>query len=210
MPMLGLLTKAGSITLQAAKTPLQSRREKALRINGAFCRDGYHAEARRNLRPLSTDKADHSNQVAALRQIAERRGRDVVEQYHDAGISGAKGRDGRPGLDQMLNDAQRRKFDVIMAWAIDRLSRSLIDLLGTIQSLEACPRLKSASKRICVVARACARSRASWVLAPARCSASGRRWKALSSAQPREAEGAQMKLKRPPPDVRYGSHWGLN
>jgi hypothetical protein len=36
-------------------------------------------------------------------------------------ISGSKGRDGRPGLDQMLNDAQRRRFDVVMAWAIDRL-----------------------------------------------------------------------------------------
>ena len=57
-------------------------------------------------------------------------------QYHDAGISGAKGRDGRPGLDQMLKDASKRKFDVIMAWAIDRLGRSLIDLLGTIQTLD--------------------------------------------------------------------------
>ena len=84
---------------------------------------------------VSTDKQTIDNQVAALRQIAERRGWEVVEQYHDAGISGAKGRDGRPGLDQMLNDAQRRKFDVIMAWAIDRLGRSLIDLLGTIQTL---------------------------------------------------------------------------
>jgi DNA invertase Pin-like site-specific DNA recombinase len=56
----------------------------------------------------------------------------------DAGISGAKGRDGRPGLDTMLNDASRRKFDVVMAWAIDRLGRSLVDLLGTIQGLEAC------------------------------------------------------------------------
>jgi len=64
--------------------------------------------------------------IAALRQIAERRGWDVVEQYHDAGISGAKGRDGRPDLDQMLKDASRRKFDVIMVWAIDRLGRSLI------------------------------------------------------------------------------------
>jgi DNA invertase Pin-like site-specific DNA recombinase len=63
-------------------------------------------------------------------------GWQVVEQYHDTGISGAKGRDGRPGLNQMLKDAQRRKFDVIMAWAIDRLGRSLIDLLGTIQTLE--------------------------------------------------------------------------
>jgi DNA invertase Pin-like site-specific DNA recombinase len=87
---------------------------------------------------VSTDKQTVENQVAALRQIAERRGWEVVQQYSDAGISGAKGRDGRPGLDQMLNDASRRKFDVIMAWAIDRLGRSLIDLLGTIHTLEAC------------------------------------------------------------------------
>src|SRR5262249_38883163 len=87
---------------------------------------------------VSTDKQIIENQVAALRQIAERRGWEIVEQYSEAGISGAKGRDGRPGLDQMLKDAQRRKFDVIMAWAIDRLGRSLIDLLGTIQTLEAC------------------------------------------------------------------------
>ena len=87
---------------------------------------------------VSTDKQTIENQVTALRQIAERRGWEVVEQYHDAGISGAKGRDGRPGLDQMLKDASKRKFDVIMAWAIDRLGRSLIDLLGTIQTLEAC------------------------------------------------------------------------
>ncbi|HEY2531897.1 MAG TPA: recombinase family protein, partial [Xanthobacteraceae bacterium] len=51
---------------------------------------------------------------------------------------GAKGRKDRPGLDKLLQDAQRRRFDVVMAWAIDRLGRSLIDLLGTIQALEAC------------------------------------------------------------------------
>jgi DNA invertase Pin-like site-specific DNA recombinase len=87
---------------------------------------------------VSTDKQTVENQVSALRHIAERRGWEIVEQYSDAGISGAKGRDGRPGLDQMLNDASRRKFDVIMAWSIDRVGRSLIDLLGTIQTLEAC------------------------------------------------------------------------
>jgi DNA invertase Pin-like site-specific DNA recombinase len=87
---------------------------------------------------VSTDKQTVENQMRELRQIAERRGWEIVEQYHDAGISGAKGRDGRPGLDQMLKDAQRRRFDVVMAWAIDRLGRSLIDLLGTIQTLEAC------------------------------------------------------------------------
>jgi len=87
---------------------------------------------------VSTDKQTIENQVAALHQIAERRGWEVVEQYHDAGISGSKGRDGRPGLDRMLKDASKRRFDVVMTWAIDRLGRSLIDLLGTIQTLEAC------------------------------------------------------------------------
>jgi DNA invertase Pin-like site-specific DNA recombinase len=62
----------------------------------------------------------------------------VVEVYKDEGISGAKGRDKRPGLAGMLHDAKRRRFDVVMAWAIDRVGRSLIDLLSTIQELEAC------------------------------------------------------------------------
>jgi DNA invertase Pin-like site-specific DNA recombinase len=87
---------------------------------------------------VSTDHQTVENQVSELRQVAERRGWQVVEIYKDAGISGAKGRDKRPGLDAMLKDASRRKFDVIMVWAIDRLGRSLIDLLGTIQHLEVC------------------------------------------------------------------------
>src|SRR6476620_6100004 len=87
---------------------------------------------------VSTDKQTIENQLRELRRIAEHRGWKIVEEYRDAGISGAKGREARPGLDEMLKDAQRRRFDVVMAWAIDRLGRSLIDLLGTIQSLEAC------------------------------------------------------------------------
>jgi hypothetical protein len=87
---------------------------------------------------VSTDHQTVENQIRELSQVVERRGWEVVEIYRDAGISGAKGRDGRPGLDTMLKDASRRKFDVVMAWAIDRLGRSLVDLLGTIQGLEAC------------------------------------------------------------------------
>jgi DNA invertase Pin-like site-specific DNA recombinase len=87
---------------------------------------------------VSTDKQTVENQIQELRRIAERRGWEIVQEYRDAGISGAKGRDQRPGLDQMLKDASKRRFDVVMAWAIDRLGRSLIDLLGTIQTLEAC------------------------------------------------------------------------
>jgi DNA invertase Pin-like site-specific DNA recombinase len=86
---------------------------------------------------VSTDSQTVENQIQELRRIAERRGWEVVEEvYTDAGISGAKGRAQRPGL-KLLKDASRRKFDVVMAWAIDRLGRSLIDLLGTIQHLEA-------------------------------------------------------------------------
>jgi len=86
---------------------------------------------------VSTDSQTVENQIRELSQVAERRGWQVVEVYRDAGISGAKGRDQRPGLDAMLKDAGRRKFDIVMAWAIDRLGRSLIDLLRTIQDLEA-------------------------------------------------------------------------
>jgi len=85
---------------------------------------------------VSTDHQSVENQVRELKEVAERRGWQVVETYRDAGISGAKGRDKRPGLDAMLKDASRRKFDVVMAWAIDRLGRSLKDLLGTIDHLK--------------------------------------------------------------------------
>src|SRR5262245_11029789 len=87
---------------------------------------------------VSTDHQSVENQIRELRQVAERRGWQVVETYSDAGISGAKGREKRPGLDRMLSDANRGRFDIVLAWAIDRLGRSLIDLLGTIQHLEAC------------------------------------------------------------------------
>jgi DNA invertase Pin-like site-specific DNA recombinase len=86
---------------------------------------------------VSLDRQSVENQVRELTQIAERRGWQVVEIYKDEGISGSKGRDKRPGLDAMLKDASRRKFDVVMAWAIDRLGRSLIDLLGAIEHLQA-------------------------------------------------------------------------
>src|SRR3954465_13685788 len=86
---------------------------------------------------VSTDAQTVENQIRELRQVAGRRGWHVIDVYSDAGISGAKGRNGRPGLDSMLKDATRRKFDIVMAWSIDRLGRSLIDLLGTIQHLEA-------------------------------------------------------------------------
>jgi hypothetical protein len=69
---------------------------------------------------VSTDEQTIENQLRELRQVAERRGWNIVATFKDEGISGAKGRAERPGLDLMLKDAGRRKFDVVMAWAIDR------------------------------------------------------------------------------------------
>jgi DNA invertase Pin-like site-specific DNA recombinase len=78
------------------------------------------------------------NQIVALSKVAAARGWQIVETFSDAGISGAKGRKDRPGLDEMLKQAKRGKFDVVMAWTIDRIGRSLVDLLNTIESLKAC------------------------------------------------------------------------
>ena len=57
--------------------------------------------------------------------------------YRDHGISGAKGRDKRPAFDKLCRDAARREFDMVMAWSVDRLGRSLVDLLATLQDLHA-------------------------------------------------------------------------
>ena len=86
---------------------------------------------------VSTDWQTTDNQTAALKEVAERRGWEVVEVYIDHRISGAKGRNKRPGFDQMLKDANHRKFDVVMAWSIGLMGRSLRNLLETIEHLKA-------------------------------------------------------------------------
>jgi DNA invertase Pin-like site-specific DNA recombinase len=72
---------------------------------------------------VSTDKQTTATQERDLRGVAQRSGWDIVEVYCDHGTSGAKGRDQRPQFDVMLRDATRRRFDVIMAWSVDRLGR---------------------------------------------------------------------------------------
>jgi hypothetical protein len=73
---------------------------------------------------VSTDHQTVTHQLEALQGVAERRGWQIIKTYNDAGISGTKGRDEQPGLDPLLKDASRRHFDVLMAWASDRLGRS--------------------------------------------------------------------------------------
>ena len=87
---------------------------------------------------VSTDKQTVENQVARLTEVAKARGWEIVATFNDAGISGAKERKERAGLDQLLKNASKGRFDVVMTWAIDRLGRSLVDLLATVQHLENC------------------------------------------------------------------------
>jgi DNA invertase Pin-like site-specific DNA recombinase len=72
---------------------------------------------------VSTDRQTVENQIAKLTEVAKARGWEIVATFHDAGISGSKGRKDRPGLDDMLKQAQRGAFDVVMAWSIDRVGR---------------------------------------------------------------------------------------
>jgi DNA invertase Pin-like site-specific DNA recombinase len=84
---------------------------------------------------VSTGEQTTENQRRALEAAARDHDWNIVATYVDDGISGAKGRDKRPGLDAMLKDATRRRFDVAMAWSVDRLGRSLIDLISSLQEL---------------------------------------------------------------------------
>jgi DNA invertase Pin-like site-specific DNA recombinase len=61
----------------------------------------------------------------------------VVSFFEDAGISGAKGREERPGLDALMKAVARREIDMVAAWSVDRLGRSLIDLLDFLRELHA-------------------------------------------------------------------------
>ncbi len=77
------------------------------------------------------------NQERELREVASGIGRKIVKVYKDHGISGAKGRDKRPAFDALCRDATQRQFDIVLAWSVDRLGRSLQDLIGFLSELHA-------------------------------------------------------------------------
>src|SRR4249920_3884338 len=86
---------------------------------------------------VSTVEQTTANQERELREVAARMGCEIVKVYKDHGISGAKGRDKRPAFDALCRDAAQRKFDMVMAWSVDRLGRSLQDLIGFLSELHA-------------------------------------------------------------------------
>jgi DNA invertase Pin-like site-specific DNA recombinase len=85
---------------------------------------------------VSTGAQDPLNQLLALRAAAERFGWAVVAELVDHGVSGAKGRVERPAFDKLFRMVQRREIHVVMAWSIDRLGRSIQDLVSFLNEVQ--------------------------------------------------------------------------
>jgi len=86
---------------------------------------------------VSTDSQTVENQLQELHSVAVRHAWDVAAVFTDEGISGAKGRDKRPGYDALLTGVTRRDYDMIACWSVDRLGRSLPDLVGFLGEIRA-------------------------------------------------------------------------
>jgi DNA invertase Pin-like site-specific DNA recombinase len=71
-------------------------------------------------------------QLRELREYCQRRGWDIVGEYVDIGVSGAK--DSRPGLNKLMSDANRCKFDAVVVWRFDRFARSVSHLLRALET----------------------------------------------------------------------------
>ncbi len=86
---------------------------------------------------VSQDSQTTENQLRVLQEVAARSGWTVVEVFEDHGISGAKGRDRRTAFDALLKAVHRREIDMVAAFAVDRLGRSLSDLVAFLGDLQA-------------------------------------------------------------------------
>jgi DNA invertase Pin-like site-specific DNA recombinase len=84
---------------------------------------------------VSTSEQTCSNQLDALTEAAARHGWNVTQVFEDQGISGAKGRDQRPAFDKLLRAVARREIDLVAAWSVDRLGRSLQGLVQFLDEL---------------------------------------------------------------------------
>lgn len=86
---------------------------------------------------VSTDGQTVENQLRELRTVAKKEGWTVVQEFVDRGISGAKGIEDRPAFKALHQGITRREFDVIMAWSVDRLGRSLQHLVALLSEIHA-------------------------------------------------------------------------
>ena len=94
---------------------------------------------------VSTLDQHPETQLYDLHQMAAQRGYEIVEQYTDK-ASGAKAR--RPDLDEMMSDARRDRFDVVLVWAADRLARSVKHFLEVLDELIAAASCATAIRAI--------------------------------------------------------------
>src|ERR1019366_3884424 len=84
---------------------------------------------------VSTSKQETSNQGCELEAGAARSGWQIGKVYEDAGVRGAQGRDRASGLDALMKAVNSKEFDMVATWSVDRLGRSLTDLLAILQGL---------------------------------------------------------------------------
>lgn len=113
-----------------AEAPGANRRHRMSRKSQSPRRAALYAR-------VSTDGQTTENQLQELRAVAARMRWEVAGEYIDHGISGAKGRDKRPQFDALCHAAVRREFDVVMAWSVDRLGRSLQHLIAFLGEIHA-------------------------------------------------------------------------
>ena len=87
---------------------------------------------------VSKNEQTIENQRIELERVAAAKGWKVIATFKDEGVSGAFGREVRVQYDSMLKQGVQAKFDVVLAWDVSRLSRSLVDLVTTLDELHAC------------------------------------------------------------------------
>ena len=84
---------------------------------------------------VSTDNQTTENQLMELKRVVEQKGLTIIDTFTDEGISGAKGRDKRTGFDNLIKGAVKKEFDTILVWSVDRLGRSLQDLVSFLNEI---------------------------------------------------------------------------
>jgi DNA invertase Pin-like site-specific DNA recombinase len=85
---------------------------------------------------VSTNEQTVENQLRVLREVAEKRGLEVVREISDEGISGAKGRNERPGFDELIKGSVKNEWDIILVWDVSRLGRSLQHLVSFLEDIQ--------------------------------------------------------------------------
>ena len=83
---------------------------------------------------VSTTDQSVAMQLADLRAYSTQRGFTIIREYNDTGISGTKER--RPALDELMADARKRKFDVVLVWRFDRFARSTKHLVTSLEEFQ--------------------------------------------------------------------------